>query len=103
MKIVGVGKAQLGGQEKRSFSDPFSFDGTAAPVALPFLCKVLHFTPFFAKCLCKLTKRNFLKPLDILHPLWYNTIVVKGRKVNGKEKPTTATRKKFLKKFSKTP
>jgi len=33
--------------------------------------------------------------------LWYNIIVVKGRKVNGREKPTTATRKNFSKTFEK--
>ena len=44
----------------------------------PFLCKLHNSTHFSAKTLCNLTKRNFLKPIDIFSVLWYNIIVVKG-------------------------
>ena len=57
------------------------------------ICTKWHI--FCRQTLCKMTNRNFLKTLDKFRLMWYNIIVVKGRKVNGREKPTTATRKKF--------
>ena len=68
----------------------------------PFLCKVLHFTPFLPQSLCKLTKRNFPFSLDIHRLLWYNTIVVKGRGVLPNRKGRCKL-KKFFKNFWKTP
>ena len=65
----------------------------------PFLCKVHNFHPFFLKCLCKLTKRNFLKPLDISHPLWYNINVVKGRGKPKLQQGREQKSKKFFKNF----
>ena len=72
----------------------------AAGSICTFLCKLHN---FLTKIRLNFVHLDFPFSIDKFSILWYNIIVVKGGKVNGREKPTTATRKNFLKKFQKTP